>query len=156
MSAGRSRADPVFKILVFVSASSIVFLTLLFFYELTIGSSLTIRSGFSFILGSKWDPVSNVYGVLPMIYGSVVTSAIALLIGVPISLGVAIFLSELSPRRLRSPVSFVVELLAAVPSVVYGLWGIFVLAPLLTFHVYPVLQAYLGFPPHLPRVHLWL
>jgi phosphate transport system permease protein len=147
MGARRSRADAVFKSLVFVFASSIVVLTLIFFYELATGSSLTIRSGFAFVLGSKWDPVGNVYGVLPMIYGSVVTSAIALLLGVPISLGVAVFLSELSPRRLRSPVSFVVELLAAVPSVVYGLWGLFILAPLLTNHVYPFLQAYLGFLP---------
>ena len=147
MGARRSRADAVFKTLVFIFASSIVVLTLVFFYELATGSSLTLRSGFAFIMGSKWDPVGNVYGVLPMIYGSVVTSAIALLIGVPISLGVAVFLSELSPRHLRSPVSFVVELLAAVPSVVYGLWGLFILAPLLTNHVYPLLQAYLGFLP---------
>jgi len=98
-------------------------------------------------LGSKWDPLGNVYGVLPMIYGSVVTSAIALLIGVPISLGVAVFLSELSPRRLKSPISFIVELLAAVPSVVYGLWGIFILAPLLRDYAYPFLQAHLGFLP---------
>ncbi len=147
MGAGRSRADTVFKALVFVFASSIIVLALIFFYELTTGSSLTLRSGFAFILGSKWDPVGNVYGALPMIYGSVVTSAIALLIGVPISLGVAVFLSELSPRRLKSPISFIVELLAAVPSVVYGLWGIFILAPLLTDHVYPFLQAYLGFLP---------
>jgi phosphate transport system permease protein len=147
MGARRSRSDAAFKTLVFVFASSIVVLTLVFFYELATGSSLTIRSGFAFILGSKWDPVGNVYGALPMIYGSVVTSAIALLIGVPISLGVAVFLSELSPRRLRSPVSFIVELLAAVPSVVYGLWGLFILAPLLTNHVYPFLQAYLGFLP---------
>lgn len=147
MGAGRSRADTIFKALVFVFASSIVVLTLIFFYELTTGSSLIFGEGFAFILGSKWDPVSNVYGALPMIYGSVVTSAIALLIGVPISLGVAVFLSELSPRRLRSPVSFIVELLAAVPSVVYGLWGIFILAPMLTHDVYPFLQAHLGFLP---------
>ena len=147
MSAGRSRADTVFKALVFVFALSTVVLTLIFFYELTTGSSLTLGVGFAFVTGSKWDPIGNVYGVLPSIYGSVITSTIALLIGVPISLGVAVFLSELSPRRLRSPVSFIVELLAAVPSVVYGLWGIFILIPLLTYHVYPFLQAHLGFLP---------
>jgi phosphate transport system permease protein len=147
MGARRSRADAIFKSATFVFASSIVALTALFFYELTTGSSLTIRSGFAFILGSKWDPLGNVYGVLPMIYGSIVTSAIALLIGVPISLGVAIFLSELSPRRLRSPISFVVEMLAAVPSVVYGLWGLFILAPLLRDYAYPFLQTNLGFLP---------
>ena len=147
MGARRSRADAVFKTIVFVFASSIIFLTLLFFYELTSGSSLTLGSGFAFILGSRWDPVGNVFGVLPMIYGSVVTSAIALAIGVPISLGVAVFLSELSPRRIRSPISFVVEMLAAVPSVVYGLWGLFILAPLLRDYAYPFLQAELGFLP---------
>lgn len=147
MGVGRSHADTVFKALVFVFASTIVVLTLIFFYELTTGSSATLGEGFVFITSSKWDPVGNVYGVLPSIYGSVVTSAIALLIGVPVSLGVAVFLSELSPRRLRSPVSFIVELLAAVPSVVYGLWGIFVLVPLLTHQAYPFLQAHLGFLP---------
>lgn len=147
MGARRSRADAIFKFATFVLASSIVALTALFFYELTTGSSLTLRSGFAFILGSKWDPLGNVYGALPMIYGSIVTSAIALLIGVPISLGVAIFLSELSPRRLRSPISFVVEMLAAVPSVVYGLWGLFILAPLLRDYAYPILRADLGFLP---------
>jgi phosphate transport system permease protein len=82
-----------------------------------------------------------------MVYGSVVTSAIALAIGVPISIGVAVFLSELSPQVLRSPLSFVVEMLAAVPSVVYGLWGLFILAPLLRDYVYPYLRTYLGFLP---------
>jgi phosphate transport system permease protein len=147
MGARRNRTDAAFKTLAFVFASSIVFLTLVYFYELATGSSLTLRSGFSFILGSRWDPLGNVFGVLPMIYGSVVTSVIALLIGVPISLGVAVFLSELSPRRLKSPISFVVEMLAAVPSVVYGLWGVFILAPLLRVDVYPILQANLGFLP---------
>lgn len=130
-----------------IFASSIVVLTLIFFYELGTGSLLTLKSGLAFILGSKWDPVGNVFGVLPMLYGSVVTSAIALLIGVPISLGVAIFLSELSPHSLRSPISFVVEMLAAVPSVVYGLWGLFIFAPLLRDYAYPFLQSHLGFIP---------
>jgi phosphate transport system permease protein len=112
------------------------------------GSFPVIESGFSFIIGSRWSgDVGNSFGVLPMIYGSVMTSAIALIIGVPISLGVAVFLSELSPSVLKSPVSFVVEMLAAVPSVVYGLWGLFVLAPILRDSVYPALQTYLGFLP---------
>jgi phosphate transport system permease protein len=82
-----------------------------------------------------------------MLYGSLVTTAIALSIGVPISIGVAVFLSEVSPPRLRSPLSFVVEMLAAVPSVVYGLWGLFILAPLLRDYAYRFLQEYLGFLP---------
>ena len=143
----RSRADRIFHYLTFILASSILVLSLLYFYELVTGSSLTIGSGFSFVFGSAWDPVNNVFGVLPMIYGSLVTSAIALLIGVPVSLWVAVFLSEISPQRFRSPISFIVEMLAAVPSVVYGLWGLFILAPLLRDDVYPVLQKYIGFLP---------
>jgi len=122
-------------------------LALFYFYELLIGSSLTLPEGLNFVLGSTWDPVHNVFGALPPLYGSLVTSAIALLIGVPISIGVAVFLSELSPRKLRSPLSFIVEMLAAVPSVVYGIWGLFILAPILRTYVFPTMQAYLGFLP---------
>jgi phosphate transport system permease protein len=133
--------------LTLVLASSAVVLSLIYFFELYLGSELTLKSGLGFVAGSTWDPVNNVFGVLPMLYGSLVTSAIALIIGVPVSLGVAIFLSEISPHRLRSPISFIVEMLAAVPSVVYGLWGLFVLAPILSTNVYPVLERYLGFLP---------
>lgn len=147
MTRRRAGADSVFQYLTLVVASSLTVLALVYFYELTTGSSQTLKSGLDFVLGSTWDPVNNVFGVLPMIYGSLVTSAIALLIGVPVSLGVAIFLAELAPFRLKSPISFLVEMLAAVPSVVYGLWGLFVLGPLLTAYVYPSLQRYLGFLP---------
>ncbi|HEX7672179.1 MAG TPA: phosphate ABC transporter permease subunit PstC, partial [Polyangiaceae bacterium] len=94
-----------------------------------------------------WDPVRDLFGALPFMYGTVVSSLLALSIAVPIALGVAIFLTELCPVRLRLPLSFVVELLAAVPSVVYGLWGIFALAPLLRDHVEPALKSTLGFLP---------
>ncbi len=145
--AGRATSDALFKWLTLAFATSIVALAIVYFYELGAGSFPSINSGFAFITGSKWDPVGNVFGVLPMIYGSAVTSAIALVLGVPVSIGVAVFLSELAPRSLRSPISFIVEMLAAVPSVVYGLWGLFVLAPLLRDYVYPELQARLGFLP---------
>jgi phosphate transport system permease protein len=144
---GRGRADFSFRYLVLFFASSLTFLVLLYFYELFTGSSLTLKFGVSFVTGSTWDPLREVFGALPMIYGSLVTSAIALLIGVPVSLGVAIFVSELSPRRLRFPIGFLVELLAAVPSVVYGLWGLFIFAPFLQTYFYPYLQRYLGFLP---------
>ncbi len=147
MTKRRSRADSSFRYLALILASSAVFLTLVYFFELYTGSSLTIRTGFRFLTGSTWDPVNNVFGVLPMLYGSLTTSAIALLLGVPVSIGVAVFLSEISPRRLRSPISFIVEMLAAVPSVVYGLWGLFVLAPILRDSVYPFLERYVGFLP---------
>jgi phosphate transport system permease protein len=146
MGARRSFADAFFKSLTFVFALSIVALTVLFFYLLTKNSELTLKEGFYFIYGTKWNGV-NVFGALPVIYGSFITSAIALLLGVPLSLGVAIFLSELSPKLLKSPIGFVVEMLAAVPSVVYGLWGLFVFAPFLTYDVFPTIQRYLGFLP---------
>lgn len=87
------------------------------------------RFGFSFITSSTWDPVKEIYGALPAIYGTLLSSAIGLLIAVPISLGAAIFLVELSPRWLQGPASFIIEMLAAIPSVIIGLWGIFVLVP---------------------------
>jgi phosphate transport system permease protein len=140
--------DPTFRILVTVFAAAIVVLALALFYELVVGSypSLT-RFGLRFFINSTWDPSRDIFGALPMIYGTLVTSAIALLIGVPVSLGVAIFLSEIAPGRLSGGLSFVVELLAAVPSVVYGIWGLLVLAPFLRDYIYPGLQASLGFLP---------
>lgn len=103
--------------------------------------------GLGFVIGKEWDPVRDVFGALPFIYGTIVSSFIALLLAVPVALGVAIFLTELAPLKLRTPIGFTVELLAAVPSVVYGLWGIFALAPLLRDHVEPTLARFLGFLP---------
>jgi len=105
------------------------------------------RFGLGFVTARVWDPVHDVYGALPFIYGTIASSLLALCFAVPISLGVAIFLSELAPAWLRDPVGFLVELLAAVPSVVYGLWGIFVLAPWLRDTVEPLLASTLGFLP---------
>ena len=101
--------------------------------------------GVGFLTTSKWDPVSEIFGAWRLIFGTLVSSFLALLIAVPISLGTAVFLAELAPRWLRNPVSFVVELLAAVPSVVYGLWGLLVLVPAIR----PV-EDWLG--THFPRV----
>ena len=100
-----------------------------------------------FIVSSKWDPVRDAYGALPFIYGTLVTSALALALALPVSLGVAIFLTEMAPARLRSLVAFPIELLAGIPSVVYGLWGLFVLVPLLRAYVQPALAKTLGFLP---------
>jgi phosphate transport system permease protein len=112
------------------------------------GSWLALgKFGFGFVVSSVWDPVRDVYGALPFIYGTIASSLLALLLAVPISMGVAIFLSELAPNWLRGVVGFLVELLAAVPSVVYGLWGIFVLAPWLRSSVEPLLARTLGFLP---------
>ncbi len=96
--------------------------------------------GFSFLTTSDWDPVNGVFGAAPAVYGTLVSSLLALLIATPLALGVAIYLSEFAPPWVRQPVSFLVDLLAAVPSVVYGLWGIFVLVPLLRSSVIPFLR----------------
>src|SRR5436190_2060336 len=110
------------------------------------------RFGPSFIWTSTWDPVAEVYGAAPMIFGTIASSLLALVIAVPLALSVAIFLTEFSPRWLRQPVAFLVELLAAIPSVVYGTWGIFVLIPFLRAHVVPPLKAVLGWTPFLQGV----
>ncbi len=106
-----------------------------------------VKFNWRFIVSSDWDPVAGMFGVLPLIYGTVVSSTIALLLAVPLGLGVAIFLSEIAPPWLRGPVSFLVELLAGIPSVIYGLWGIFVLAPWIMDHLAPFLNKYLGWLP---------
>lgn len=103
--------------------------------------------GPGFLFGSTWDPAARVFGALPFIYGTVVSSLLALLLAVPVSLGIAIYLSELAPDWLRNVFGFLVELLAAVPSVVYGLWGAFVLAPWLRDAVEPRLADWFGFLP---------
>jgi len=111
-------------------------------------SMLSIRQfGLGFLTSRQWNPIKGEFGALPFIYGTVVSSLIALLISVPLSLGIAVFLVEQAPNYLARPVGFLVELLAAIPSVVYGLWGIFVLAPFLRVHVEPPLARWLGWTP---------
>ncbi|MBI1815653.1 MAG: phosphate ABC transporter permease subunit PstC [Deltaproteobacteria bacterium] len=111
-------------------------------------SSESIQTfGWGFLVTSKWDPVFKEFGALPFIYGTIVSSFLALLQAVPLSIGTALFLSEMSPNWLRGPVSFLVELLATIPSVVYGLWGIFVLVPWVRTYVAPALSTTLGFLP---------
>ncbi len=111
-------------------------------YQLWSGSRLAIgKFGFSFVTSSIWDPVLEQFGAFPLIFGTLVSSLIALAIAVPLSLGVAIYLTEFAPKAIRQPVAFLIGLLAAIPSVVYGLWGIFVLIPILRKSVFPLLRA---------------
>src|SRR5215216_805591 len=141
-------ADSLFKMATFAFALTIAGLVILIIIEMVRNSTLTFdKFGFDFITSSVWDPVRDQFGALPFIYGTAVSSVLGLLIAVPVSLGVAIFLTQHAPRKLSTPISFLVQLLAAIPSVVYGLWGIFVLAPLLRDHVYPAIQSALGFLP---------
>jgi len=120
---------------------------------LAIGAWPTIRVfGAKFLFTSTWDPVAEIYGAAPMILGTLASSLLGLLIAVPLALGVAIFLTEFAPGWLRGPVATLVELLAAIPSVVYGLWGIFVMIPLLREYLVPPLRAVLGWTPFISGV----
>jgi phosphate transport system permease protein len=140
--------DLVFRALAMLFAATVIGVVLLMVAQMTQASGASLHAfGFRFILSQEWDPVREVFGALPFIYGTVVSSLLAILFAVPVSFGVAIFLTELSPVWLRSPLSALVELLAAVPSVVYGLWGIFGLAPFLREHVEPALAGAFGFLP---------
>ncbi|MGB9886080.1 MAG: phosphate ABC transporter permease subunit PstC [Moorellales bacterium] len=103
--------------------------------------------GLGFIVGRRWDAVQQVFGALPFIYGTLASSLLALVIAVPLGVGAAIYLAELAPPWIRVPLSYIIELLAAVPSVVYGLWGLLVLAPWLRTGIEPWLEHYLGFIP---------
>jgi phosphate transport system permease protein len=146
--AGSGWGDIAFRVVLTAFALTIPLGFLALVARLTVSSWPTIREfGFRFLVTSTWDPVANVYGAAPMIFGTLYSSLIALVLAVPLALGVAIFLTEFAPRPLREPVGTLVELLAAIPSVVYGLWGIFVLIPLLRTWVVPPLEAVLGWTP---------
>jgi phosphate transport system permease protein len=140
--------DTIFRAILLVAASLILLIVGAIIVMMTSNSMPTIREfGFSFLTSSEWNPSAGRFGALPFIYGTVVSSLIAVLISVPISLGVAVFMTEQASPRIARPIAFLVELLAAIPSVVYGLWGIFVLAPFVREHLGWFLQTYLGFIP---------
>ncbi len=140
--------DKIFRTVLLMAATSILVLVAAIIFMMVQNSMPTIqRFGIGFLYGREWVPAQQTFGALPFIYGTVVSSLIAIVIAVPISLGVAIFLVEQAPVRIARPISFTVELLAAIPSVVYGLWGIFVLAPFIRNYLGPPLQEYLGFLP---------
>jgi phosphate transport system permease protein len=148
MSATGSTGDAVFRVALLLVALLILLIVSSMVVAMARNSMLSIREfGFSFLWGRNWDPIKGEFGALPFIYGTLVSSLIALVIAVPLSLGVAIFLVEQAPARLARPIAFLVELLAAIPSVVYGLWGIFVLAPVMREYIEPPLQRSLGFLP---------
>lgn len=140
-----SLADSTFRWVMLLCAMSIFGIVGLIAFELVVHSQLTLaKFGLKFFLGSAWDPVNANFGALPFVYGTLASSAVALVIAVPLAVGVAIFLTEMCPKALRGIFSFLTELLAAIPSVVYGLWGIFVLVPLLRGYVDPLLIKTLG------------
>jgi phosphate transport system permease protein len=140
--------DEVAHIITLLAAASIIVVTVMLVYQLYLNSALPRHKfGFEFFMGRTWDPVSEEFGALPFIYGTVVSSALALLVAVPLGVGAAILLSELAPPRISNYLTFVIELLAAVPSVIYGLLGIFILVPVLRKVVMPFLKHTLGFLP---------
>ncbi len=138
-------SDKVFFAAMTACACSIFAIVAFIAYQLVLRSQLSLHKfGIKFFFQSGWDPVNDRFGAWPFVYGTLVSSFVGLLIAVPLALGVAIFLTEMCPRPLRQPLSFLTELLAAIPSVVYGLWAIFVLVPILRNSVDPFLQKTLG------------
>jgi phosphate transport system permease protein len=140
--------DEIARMITFLFAASVVLLTVLLVYELWIDSSLPRHKfGFNFFRTSVWDPMFDQFGALPFIYGTLVTAAVSLLIAVPLGIGAAIFLAELAPARVSDTLEFFIDLLAAVPSVIYGLLGVFIVVPLMRQYIQPALKHSLGFLP---------
>ncbi|MGE5231839.1 MAG: phosphate ABC transporter permease subunit PstC [Deltaproteobacteria bacterium] len=145
---GAAYGDRAFNLVLVCAAALIPILLGFLVYELWTGSRLAMQKfGLDFVATSVWDPVAGQFGAFPLIFGTLLSSLIALAIAVPLSLGVAIYLTEFAPRVIRQPVASLIGLLAAIPSVVYGLWGIFVLIPLLRKTAFPFLRDILGFLP---------
>jgi len=140
--------DEIARLITFLFAASVVLITLLIVYELWQGSVLPRHKfGFAFFRTSVWDPNFEQFGALPFIFGTLVTSAVALFIAVPLGIGAAIFLAELATARLSDALEFFIDLLAAVPSVIYGLLGIFIVVPVMRDVIQPALKNTLGFIP---------
>jgi phosphate transport system permease protein len=140
--------DEIAHLITFLFASSIIFITSWLVFELWVNSSLPRQKfGFAFFVTRIWDPIAGHFGALPFIYGTVVTTVVGLLIAVPLGIGAAIFLAELAPPKISDSLSFLIELLAAVPSVIYGLLAVFILIPLMRTSIQPFLKSTLGFLP---------
>src|SRR5262245_36257595 len=140
--------DRIFRLVLRLAGAALLLLVLALAGEMLRSAWPAIhRFGWRFLVTSVWDPVAEQFGALPFVYGTLVSSFLAMLMAVPLGILAAVYLAELAPQWIRPPVAFLVELVAAVPSVVYGLWGIFVLAPLLRRWVQPALGSTLGFLP---------
>jgi len=138
-------AEHTFKYAMLGCSLAVLAVMALIFVQLVLHSRLSLHQfGFKFFVGSVWDPVSGEFGAWPFIFGTLLSSFVALVIAVPLAVGVALFVTEMCPRPLRGFISFMVELLAAIPSVIYGLWAIFILAPLMRQYVEPWLGKYFG------------
>jgi phosphate transport system permease protein len=140
--------DAFFRKLTFSAAITVLLLLGGVIVSLIEGSLPAIKAfGFGFLVSQSWNPVTDNFGAMPAVYGTVVTSCIAMLVAIPVGLGVAVFLTELCPHPLRRPIGMAIELLAGIPSIIYGIWGLFILAPFLQQHVQPALiAAFAGAP----------
>src|SRR2546430_699907 len=141
-------SDEIARIVTFLFAASVVLVTLLLVFELWRDSALPRHKfGLNFLVTRVWDPIFDQFGALPFIYGTLVTAITALVIAVPLGIGAAIFLAELAPARLSDALEFFIDLLAAVPSVIYGVLGVFIVVPLMRVYIQPFLKKTLGFLP---------
>ena len=139
--------DKLFRGITGFFAFLILVLALMTFLALWVNSGPCFKAmGWRFLISSEWDPIQQKFGAVPFVYGTLVSSFLALLIATPLGLGISLFLTELAPLNLRTPVAFVVDILAAIPSVVYGLWGMFVLAPIMQAYIDPVMVKVIGGP----------
>ena len=145
--------DSVFRSITFISAITVLILLSGVTFTLIEGAIPALKKfGPGFITGEAWNPVTEVFGAITPIYGTIVTSLVAMAVGIPISLGIAIFLTEFCPARLRRPIGVAIELLAGIPSIIYGIWGLFYLAPFLQKHVQPALIDLFGNVPILSDI----
>lgn len=144
----KKAGDIIFENITLLFALILVGLVVFMAIEMFLDSSQSrSKFGFGFIFSQNWDPVKEEFGALTFIYGTIVSSLLALLISLPVSIGVAVFLSEIIHKSLRTSISFLIEILAAIPSIIYGFWGIFVFAPFMRSTVQPFLNTYFGFLP---------
>jgi phosphate transport system permease protein len=147
-AASRRWPDRAFRWLALACAASILALMVAFFVQLVHGAGLSIgKFGWRFVIHQEWDPYTGQFGALSSLYGTLVSTAIAMLIATPLSLVIALFLVELAPPIISRPVGSAIELLAAIPSIIYGMWGLFVFAPFMANHVQPLLGKGLGWLP---------
>ena len=142
------RGDARFRLLTQAAALAVVVIFAGLVLSLSIGGWLALKTfGFSFLTTQVWNPVTEQFGALASIYGTLITSALAMLLAVPVGIGIAIFLTELCPRPLRRPIGIAIELLAGIPSIIYGIWGLFVFAPWFQAHLEPWLIETFGNVP---------
>jgi phosphate transport system permease protein len=145
-STKKNPIDLLFAVLTAISSFSIVLLIVGILITLVLESSLAIQKFgiFKFIFTIDWDPVHKIFGAASTLYGTMVTTVLSMLMAIPIAVGIAVFITEIAPKFLKGPIGVTIELLAAIPSIIYGMWGLFALAPIMSNYIEPALQATLG------------